>query len=71
MVGGLLAGTGIILSAFATNVYFMTITFGVITGKLSHYPSVSRNGKNTVLIVWNNLRINSTCSTLIYIYPNV
>ena len=33
MIGGLVAGTGLVLSAYATNVYYLAASFGVVTGK--------------------------------------
>jgi MFS family permease len=32
ILGGLLGSTGVVLSSFATNVYYLCITFGLLTG---------------------------------------
>jgi len=36
ITGGVVAGTGLLLSSYATNVYYIAVTFGVITGTLSN-----------------------------------
>ena len=37
MVGGALAGLGLIFSAFAQNVYHLYFSFGILTGKYQSY----------------------------------
>jgi len=40
VIGGVLAATGLILSAFATNTYYLAATFGIIAGKTINYTFV-------------------------------
>ena len=35
MVGGCIAGTGLVLSSYAPNMYYLIASFGVITGTTS------------------------------------
>ncbi|XP_070558464.1 monocarboxylate transporter 12-like [Ptychodera flava] len=48
MLGGLLAGTSIFITAFATNIIYVTVTFGVLTGigfGLARVPAVALIGR--------------------------
>ncbi|XP_070558463.1 monocarboxylate transporter 12-like [Ptychodera flava] len=48
MLGGLLAGTSIFITAFATNIIYVTVTFGVLTGigfGLARVPAVALMGR--------------------------
>jgi len=42
MIGGLVAGIGLIFSAYATNAYYLAASFGVVTGKPENIVTLPR-----------------------------